>query len=381
MVKNQENQSSVLKTELLRSKIYEGICSYQDPYLSVNLGAAGCIKDIIINSRQIVLNLQFGFNLNDHLNYLHKQLNNILDPIVNELAEEVGINLILKINIENKILTHAYNRELQRIPNIKNIIAIGSGKGGVGKSTVAVNLATALKEQGAAVGILDADLYGPSLPHMLGCVGKANVVGSKLQPHFVCGLYCISIGNLLDQEDTPLVWRGPMVSGGLLQLLHDTIWPDLDYLIVDLPPGTGDIQLTLAQKIPVSGAVIITTPQPVAVLDAQKALVMFNKLNIPILGVIENMSYLVCTNCDYKQEIFGSSGGIDMANRYNIRMLGSIPLDLGVRRQSDLGVPAVLAFSGSEISNTYHKIATNIAAELSILPVDLKIGNHQIILE
>jgi ATP-binding protein involved in chromosome partitioning len=375
-----QHKSKILKTEVLKSKIYEALAKYKDPYLDVDLITANCIKELIINNSQVILNLQYNFLLGKYSLELSKKLRVVLEPIVTSLAKEVGIKLSLEINCYNKILTHAYKENVEKIPNIKNIIAIGSGKGGVGKSTVSVNLALALKAQGARVGILDADLYGPSLPHMLGCPDQATIVNNKLQPHHVYGLYCISIGHLLEPE-SPVVWRGPMVSGGLLQLLHDTIWPELDYLIVDLPPGTGDIQLTLAQKIPVSGAVIVTTPQVVALLDAQKALVMLQKLQIPILGVVENMSFFVCANCNHKHDIFGTDGGSNMANKYDVRLLGNIPLDLSIRRQADLGMPTVLAFPDSSISKIYHNIATSMAAQLSKLSVDLKLDRSQIVIE
>ncbi len=367
-----KNQSRILKTEVLKSKIYQELANYKVPCLATDLVTANGIKELIINNCQVILNLQFGFLLGKYLLELSNKLRAILEPVINSLAKEVGIKLSLEINCDSKILTHAYKENVEKISNIRNIIAVGSGKGGVGKSTVSVNLALALKAQGARVGILDADLYGPSLPHMLGCPDRATVIENKLKPHHVYGVYCISIGHLLEPE-SPVVWRGPMVSGGLLQLLHDTSWPELDYLIVDLPPGTGDIQITLAQKIPVSGAIIVTTPQDIALLDAQKALVMLQKLDIPILGIVENMSSFICSNCNYKHDIFGTSGGINMATKYGIRLLGNIPLDLNIRQQADLGKPTVLAFPESNISKIYHDIAVAAAAELSFLPVDLQL--------
>ena len=375
-----QHKLKILKTEVLKSKIYEALAKYKDPYLATDLITANCVKELIINNSQVILNLQYNFLLGKYSLELSNKLRVILEPIITNLAKEVGIKLNLEINCYGKILTHAYKENIEKIPNIKNIIAVGSGKGGVGKSTVSVNLALALQAQGARVGILDADLYGPSLPHMLGCPDKAAVVHDKLQPHHVYGLYCISIGHLLDPE-SPVVWRGPMVSGGLLQLLHDTNWPELDYLIVDLPPGTGDIQLTLAQKIPVSGAVIVTTPQTIALLDAQKALIMLQKLQIPILGVVENMSSFVCVNCNHKHDIFGTDGGINMANKYEVRLLGNIPLDLSIRRQADLGIPTVLAFPDNNVSKIYHDVATSMAAQLSMLSVDLKFEPSKIIIE
>ena len=375
-----QHKSKILKTDVLKSKIYEALAKYKDPFLATDLITANCVKELLINNCQIVLNLQYNFLLGKHLLGLVNKLRIILEPIINNLVKEIGIKLSLEINCHNNILNHVHKDDVEKIPNIKNIIAVGSGKGGVGKSTVSVNLALALKAQGAKIGILDADLYGPSLPHMLGCPDQAMVINNKLQPHHVYGLYCISIGHLLEPE-VPVVWRGPMVSGGLLQLVHDTTWPELDYLIVDLPPGTGDIQITLAQKIPVSGAVIVTTPQTVALLDAQKALVMLQKLHIPILGVVENMSYFVCDNCNHKHDIFGTNGGSNMANKYGVRLLGNVPLDLSIREQADLGAPTVLAFPDSNVSKIYHNIATNMAAQLSMLPVDLKLDHSQIIVE
>lgn len=364
----------ILTTDVLKDKIYKGLLKYKDPYLATDLVDAGCVKDLIIDSRQIILNLNFGFLLDQHIKKIVEQLMIILEPLIDSLATEIGIRLELEINTGSQISAHTYKQGLERLQRIKNIIAVGSGKGGVGKSTVAVNLAMALHQQGAKVGIVDADLYGPSLPHMLGCKAKIKMQNNKLQPNYIHGIYCISIGNLLD-EDSPIVWRGPMVSSGLLQLLYDTIWPELDYLIIDLPPGTGDLQLTLAQKIPVTGALIVTTPQPIALLDAQKALIMLQKLDVKILGLIENMSVFVCENCHYEHEIFGTSGGLNLANKYQLRLLGNIPLDLNIRLQSDLGTPTVLVSPHSRISKIYHDIASSVAAELSKLPKDLAFMN------
>lgn len=378
-MKKQHN-SKIFKTDELKTRIYEVLVKYKDPYLSTDLITANCVEELIINSCQVVLNLKYNFLLGKYLSELIVKLRSMIEPIIIGVTEEIGIKLNLEINCSNNVLTHGYKNGTAKIPNIKNIIAVGSGKGGVGKSTVSVNLALALKEQGAKVGILDADLYGPSLPHMLGCRNLAKIVNNKLQPHYIHGIYCISIGHLLE-PDSPVVWRGPMVSAGLLQLLNDTIWPELDYLIVDLPPGTGDIQLTLAQKIPVSGAVIVTTPQTIALLDAQKALIMLQKLQINILGVIENMSSFVCTNCNYTHNVFGTDGGNIMAEKYGVRLLGRIPLDLNVRKQSDSGLPNILVSPDSFSSVAYNNIATTMAAELSKLPIDLKLDPSNIILE
>lgn len=375
-----KKKPQVLKVEELKASIYAALATYKDPYLGTDLIVADCIKEVLVTSCQVIINLQYNFLLGQYLEELIVRLRNLLEPVIIKLTKAVGVKLILEINCATHILAHAHKKDIEKVPNIKNIIAVGSGKGGVGKSTIAVNLALSLKEQGARVGILDADLYGPSLPHMLGCPDRAKINNNKLQPHYAFGLYCISIGHVIEPE-SPVVWRGPLISGGLLQLLHDTAWPELDYLVVDLPPGTGDIQLTLAQKIPVSGAVIVTTPQTVALLDAQKALLMFQKLEIPILGIIENMSSFICGNCNYQHDIFGTNGGINMANKYETKLLGNVPLDLNIRKQADIGSPLVNACPGNSISKIYYEIAMNVAAQLSKLPIDLKLDLSEAIIE
>lgn len=375
-----KHKSDILKVDVLQSSIYTALGEYIDPYLGTDLVAANCVKGVTINSCQVIVNVQYNFLLGKYLENLINKLRNILEPIIFKLTKDVGVKLNLEINCLNQILTHAYKKNIEKVHNIKNIIAVGSGKGGVGKSTVAVNLALSLKEQGAKVGILDADLYGPSLPHMLGCPDRAKTNNNKLQPHYAFGIYCISIGHVIEPE-SPVVWRGPLVSGGLLQLLHDTDWPELDYLVIDLPPGTGDIQLTLAQKMPVSGAIIVTTPQTIALLDAQKALIMLQKLEIPILGIIENMSSFVCINCNYQHDIFGIDGGNNMANKYETKLLGKVPLDLNIRKHADVGSPIVSIDQNSSISKIYYEIAMHAAAQLSKLPIDLKLDLSEVIIE
>lgn len=270
---------------------------------------------------------------------------------------------------KKKIIAHAVQEGVQNtLPQIKNIIAVASGKGGVGKSTVAVNLALALAAEGAEVGILDADIYGPSQPKMLGVQQQAHVYENKqFEPIRVHGLQSMSIGYLID-VNMPMIWRGPMVSTALQQLLRDTRWQAMDYLIVDLPPGTGDIQLTLAQKIPVSGVVIVTTPQEIALLDARKGLEMFRKVKMSILGIVENMSVHTCSQCGHEESIFGEGGGERIAKDCGVDLLGSLPLDKSIREQADSGIPSVVADPNGKIALRYREIARKMAAKLALCP-------------
>ncbi|MBD7988398.1 iron-sulfur cluster carrier protein ApbC [Luteimonas sp. Sa2BVA3] len=270
-----------------------------------------------------------------------------------------------------RIPAHAVQGSLKPLPQVRNIIAVGSGKGGVGKSTTAVNLALALAADGARVGILDADVYGPSIPTMLGLSGRPESPDNKtILPLRAHGIEAMSIG-LLVEQDTPMIWRGPMATSALTQLLNDTRWggdDGLDYLIVDLPPGTGDIQLTLAQKIPVAGAVIVTTPQDVATLDARKGLKMFEKVEVAVLGLVENMAVHVCTQCGHAEHVFGEGGGARMAEQYDVPLLGSLPLERGIREHGDAGTPVVLAAPDSPAAAAYRQLAANLAAELAKRP-------------
>lgn len=269
------------------------------------------------------------------------------------------------------IQAHAVQPNLSPSPRIRNIIAIGSGKGGVGKSTTAVNLALALAADGARVGVLDADIYGPSIPTMLGLSGRPDSPdGKSIEPMRAHGIEAMSIGLLVDL-DTPMIWRGPMATSALTQLLNETLWggdQGLDYLVVDLPPGTGDIQLTLAQKIPVAGAVIVTTPQEIATLDARKSLRMFEKVEVPVLGLVENMAVHVCSNCGHAEHLFGHGGGERMAAQYGIPLLGSLPLEIGIREQGDAGVPIVVAKPDSAAAQAYRDTARRTAEALSARP-------------
>ncbi len=274
-------------------------------------------------------------------------------------------------NVSSKVVPHAVQRGVKLVDGVKNIIAVASGKGGVGKSTTAVNLALALAAEGARVGMLDADIYGPSQPTMLGISGQpVSKDGKSMEPMMNHGIQAMSIGFMIDGEDTPMVWRGPMVTQALDQLLHQTSWDNLDYLIVDLPPGTGDIQLTLEQRVPVTGAVIVTTPQDIALMDARKGLKMFEKVGIKIVGIVENMSTHICSKCGHEEHIFGAGGGEKMCADYNTEFLGSLPLDIRIREQADSGSPTVVADPDGNIARDYKQIARRIAVKVAEMAQD-----------
>ncbi|VAW45186.1 [4Fe-4S] cluster assembly scaffold protein Mrp (=ApbC) [hydrothermal vent metagenome] len=284
----------------------------------------------------------------------------IEQTLSHELTQCQDIQAI-SITFKTEITAHDAQKNISPLPNIKNIIAVASGKGGVGKSTTSVNLALALQQEGAKVGILDADIYGPSIPTMLNIKNKpASQDGKSMQPLTAYGLQVMSIGALIE-EDSPMIWRGPIVTQTLTQLLKETNWQELDYLIIDLPPGTGDVQLTLSQQIPVTGAVIVTTPQPISVIDAKKALKMFEKVDIPILGIIENMATHICSQCQHEEAIFGAHGGEQMAKQYNVNFLGSLPLDKRIRESVDQGKPSVTAEPESNIAQKYRNMAHQIS--------------------
>jgi len=338
-------------------QIETAIKGYIDPYMDVDLVAAGVVKSITIDGARVNLNLTFGFPMKGYMSALRTALSERLNTVK-------GIDEI-NINITSDITSHAVQQGVKPLKNVKNIIAVASGKGGVGKSTTAVNLALALAAEGAQVGILDADIYGPSQPLMLGVHGKPETKdGKSLEPMVSYGIQAMSIGFLIDEE-TPMIWRGPMVTQALEQLLNETNWRDLDYLIIDLPPGTGDIQLTLSQKVPVSGALIVTTPQDIALLDARKGLKMFEKVNVPVLGIVENMSIHVCSKCGHEEPIFGEGGGQRMAKQYGIDLLGALPLDITIRQQADGGQPTVVAEPEGRITEIYRQIARRVGAKLS----------------
>ncbi|KQV90456.1 iron-sulfur cluster carrier protein ApbC [Rhizobacter sp. Root1221] len=271
----------------------------------------------------------------------------------------------VSVDVVSRIVSHAVQRGVQLLPNVKNIIAVASGKGGVGKSTTAVNLALALAAEGASVGLLDADIYGPSLPTMMGLSGRPESTdGKTMEPMRNHGVQVISIGFLVE-PDNAMIWRGPMATQALDQLLRQTNWQDLDYLLIDMPPGTGDIQLTLAQRVPLTGAVIVTTPQDIALIDAKRGVKMFEKVGVPILGVVENMAMHVCSQCGHVEHIFGQDGGRRMAAEYGMDYLGSLPLDLGIRVQADAGAPTVVSSPDGEIAGLYKHMAREIAVKIA----------------
>lgn len=298
--------------------------------------------------------------------YPCKSLWPALEQSINhELTQLESIDQV-KVNFSTSVVSHDAQRNINPMKGIKNIIAIASGKGGVGKSTTSVNLALALQQEGARVGLLDADIYGPSIPTMLNIKNKPESKdGKSMQPLEAYGLQVMSIGALIE-EDSPMIWRGPIVTQTLNQLLNETNWDDLDFLIIDLPPGTGDVQLTLSQQIPVTGSVIVTTPQQVSLIDAKKGLKMFEKVEIPVLGIIENMSTHICSQCGHEEAIFGAHGGENMAKEYKVDFLGAMPLDKRIREEADAGKPTVTAEPSSEIAQKYRRIAHQVSAQIGI---------------
>ncbi|NOX76797.1 MAG: iron-sulfur cluster carrier protein ApbC [Gammaproteobacteria bacterium] len=345
-------------SSVTREQIESAIQQYIDPCLQQDLVAAKCIKNIAIEGDKASIDVLLGFPAKGHEAELAEQ-------VKTQVTALDGINDVA-VNIRTKIEPHTVQKGIKPIQGVKNIIAIASGKGGVGKSTTAVNLALALQAEGATVGILDADIYGPSQPRMLGVTDKPESPdGKTLKPLMGHGIQSMSIGYLIEEE-TPMIWRGPMVTQALEQLLNDTNWTDVDYLIVDLPPGTGDVQLTLAQKVPVSGALIVTTPQDIALLDARKAYKMFDKVDVRVLGIVENMSIHICSHCGHEEHIFGQGGGQAMSEQYDIDFVGSLPLDKQIREEVDEGTPTVAAEPDGRIAGIYRDIARRVSAKLSL---------------
>lgn len=328
-----------------------------DPNTKKDLITSKSAKNIKLDGADVSLDVELGYPAKS-------QFELIRQSVIAALSSVAGVGNV-SVNVSSKIIAHTVQRGIKLMPNVKNIIAIASGKGGVGKSTTAVNLALALAAEGAAVGILDADIYGPSQPMMMGISGRPESAdGKTMEPMENHGVQVTSIGFMID-PDEPMVWRGPMVTQALTQLLSQTNWRDLDYLIIDMPPGTGDIQLTLSQKVPVTGAVIVTTPQDIALLDARKGLKMFEKVDIPILGIIENMSTHICSNCGHAEAIFGEGGGAKMCADYEVDFLGGLPLTMAIREQADSGKPTVVADPDGKIALIYKEIARKLAIKVA----------------
>lgn len=341
----------------LRQAIETRLSQLKLPNMSQDLISAQQISDIQFKQGALQLNVAWPYPAK----HLHTELEQQLCQALNDLTEITA----LTVNHQLKVTSHQTQPNVNALTQIKNIIAVASGKGGVGKSTTSINLALALQQEGAQVGILDADIYGPSVPTLLGLKGKPETLdGKSMQPMQAYGLQAMSIGFLIE-EDAPMIWRGPMVTQTLTQLLRETAWQNLDYLIIDLPPGTGDVQLTLAQQIPVTGAVIVTTPQDLALIDAKKALKMFEKVNIPVLGVIENMSTHICSQCGHEEAIFGEHGGENMSAQYGVEFLGAMPLNMQIRLQADAGEPTVAHDPQSALANKYRQMAHKISASIA----------------
>jgi ATP-binding protein involved in chromosome partitioning len=340
-----------------QEKIHAALKEIFDPNTGKDFISTRSARNIQVDGENVSLEIELGYPAKSQLEPIRKLVSAKLRAIE-------GVRTV-SVNVTSRIISHSVQRGVKLIPGVKNIIAVASGKGGVGKSTTAVNLALALAAEGASVGVLDADIYGPSQPMMLGIVGRPESKdGKTLEPMTGHGIQAISIGFLIDL-DTPMVWRGPMVTQALEQLLKDTRWRDVDYLIVDMPPGTGDIQLTLAQKVPVTGAVIVTTPQDIALIDARKGLKMFEKVGIPILGIVENMSTHICSRCGYEEHIFGEGGAQRMCEDYGTELLGQLPLDISIREQADSGKPTVVADPDGRAAETYRAIGRRVAVKIA----------------
>jgi len=342
---------------LTDTAVSEALKSVVDPNTGRDFVTTRQVKNLKVEGGDVAFDVELGYPAKSQIPALRKAL-------IAAVRTLPGVENV-SVNLASKIIAHAAQRGVQLLPTIKNIIAVASGKGGVGKSTTAVNLALALAAEGARVGILDADIYGPSQPMMMGIEGRPESTdGKTMEPMENYGVQVMSIGFLVD-ADNPMIWRGPMVTQALEQLLRQTNWNELDYLIVDMPPGTGDIQLTLSQKVPLTGVVIVTTPQDIALIDARKGLKMFEKVGVPILGIVENMAVHVCSNCGHVEHIFGADGGRKMAAEYGVDYLGALPLSLAIREQADAGRPTVISDADGEVAGIYKTVARQVAVKIA----------------
>jgi ATP-binding protein involved in chromosome partitioning len=341
----------------LQADLLTALQAVVDPETGRDYVSTKQLKNLKVEGGDVAFDVELGYPARSQADAIRKAL-------IGAARAVAGVGNV-SVNVASRIVPHAVQRGVQLMPNVKNIVAVASGKGGVGKSTTAVNLALALAAEGARVGILDADIYGPSQPMMMGIEGRPESVdGKTMEPMANYGVEVMSIGFLVEQ-DNPMIWRGPMVTQALEQLLRQTNWSDLDYLIVDLPPGTGDIQLTLSQRVPLTGAVIVTTPQDIALLDARKGIRMFEKVGVPILGVVENMAVHVCENCGHVEHIFGEEGGKRLAAEYKVDYLGALPLNLSIRVQADSGRPTVVSDPDGEIAALYKRVARRVAVKIA----------------
>ncbi|HCI52803.1 MAG TPA: iron-sulfur cluster carrier protein ApbC [Gallionella sp.] len=335
-----------------------------DPNTHRDFVAGKSVKNIKIAGADVSLDILLGYPAKSVWDEIRVMVEAHLKAVLPGVGQ-VGVT------VASKVVPHAVQRGVKLVDGVKNIIAVASGKGGVGKSTTAVNLALALSAEGARVGMLDADIYGPSQPMMLGIKGQpVSRDGQSMEPMINHDIQSMSIGYMIAGDDAPMIWRGPMVTQALDQLLRQTRWDNLDYLIVDLPPGTGDIQLTLSQKVPVTGAVIVTTPQDIALLDARKGLKMFEKVGIKIIGIVENMSTHICSKCGHEEHIFGAGGGEKMCADYDTEFLGGLPLDISIRKQADSGAPTVVADPDGSIAKVYKQIARRVAVKVAEMAQD-----------
>jgi len=337
--------------------LMEALKAVQDPNTGKPFAATRSLKNLQVSEGDVSFDLELGYPARSQHAAIRRELVAAAKALPG--VENVSVNIV------TKVISHAVQRGVQLMPNVRNIIAVASGKGGVGKSTTAANLALALASEGATVGLLDADIYGPSQPMMMGIEGRPDSAdGKTMEPMERHGVQVMSIGFLVDQ-DQAMIWRGPMATQALEQLLRQTNWKDLDYLVVDMPPGTGDIQLTLSQRVPMTGAVIVTTPQDIALLDAKKGIKMFEKVGVPILGIVENMAVHVCSNCGHAEHIFGADGGKKMAAEYQMDYLGALPLDINIRLQADSGAPTVVSSPDSEAAGIYKAVARRVAVGIA----------------